>query len=49
MNAGLAKFHQLLGKYHDLKALDVWPGYVQDVPNDTFVPGWMNDEMEDEI
>ena len=49
MNAGLAKFHQLLSKYHDCKALDVWQGYVQDVPNDSFVPGWMMNEMEDEI
>ena len=48
MNAGVAKFHSLLEKYHDCKALDVWNGYVQDVPNDSFVPGWMMNEMEDE-
>ena len=49
MNAGVAKFHQLLETYHNFKTLDVWPGYVQDVPNDAFVPGWMEREMEDDI
>ena len=49
MNAGVAKFHQLLEKYRNFKALDVWPGYVQDVPNDAFVPGWKEREMEDDI
>ena len=49
MNAGLAKFHELMEKYHNCKVLDVWPGYVGDVPNDAFVPGWMEREMEDEI
>ena len=49
MNAGVAKFHQLLEKYHNFKVLDVWPGYVQNVPNDAFVPGWKEREMEDDI
>lgn len=49
MNAGVAKFHELLEKYHNCKALDVWPGYVGDVPNDAFVPGWAEREMEDEF
>ena len=49
MNAGIAKFHELLEKYHNCKALDFYPGYVQDVPNDAFVPTWMQQEMEDEI
>ena len=49
MNAGIAKFHDLLGKYHDCKALDQWPGFVGDIPNDCFVPTWMEREMEDEI
>ena len=50
MNAGVVKFHQLLGKYHDCKTLDFWPGYMTgNVPNDSFVPGWMEREMEDEI
>ena len=48
MKAGLAKFHELLGKYHDCKVLDYWPGYLTgNVPNDSFVPGWMNDMEED--
>lgn len=49
MNAGVAKFHELLGKYHDCKEADLWAGYVGDVPNDAFVPNWMQQEMEDEI
>ena len=50
MDAGLAKFHELLSKYHDCKALDVWPGYlVGNVPNDAFVPGWMEREFEDDM
>lgn len=49
MNAGDAKFHQLLGKLHACKAIDSWPGYVGDVPNDAFVPTWAEREMEDEF
>lgn len=50
MNAGVAKFHELLGKYHDCNVLDNWPGYlIGDVPNDCFVPTWMEREMEDEM
>ena len=49
MNAGIAKFHQLMDKYHECKALDVWQGYVQDVPNDSYVPNWMQQEMEDDF
>jgi len=49
MNAGDAKFHQLLEKYHACRVADQWPGYVGDVPNDAFVPTWMEREMEDEM
>lgn len=49
MNAGIAKFHQLLQKYHDCKVVDIWPGYVSDVPNDSFVPTWAEREMEDDF
>ena len=49
MKAGVAKFHELLGKYHSCKVLDSWPGYVSDVPNDSYVPGWKEREMEDEV
>lgn len=48
MNAGNAQFHLLLGKLHDCKTLDVYPGYVGDVPNDSYVPGWMDDDVYDE-
>jgi exodeoxyribonuclease VIII len=47
MKAGVAKFHELLDRYHSCKTLDMFPGYVQDIPNDAFVPGWMEREMED--
>ena len=50
MNAGDAKFHQLLEKYHACSAIDEWPGYLNgNVPNDAFVPGWMMNELEDEF
>lgn len=49
MAAGIAKFHELLQKYHDCKIADIWPGYVSDVPNDSYVPGWAEREMEDEF
>lgn len=49
MKAGVGKFHQLLEKYHNCNVLDAWPGYVNsDTPNDSFVPGWWEREMEDE-
>lgn len=50
MVAGVAKFHELLEKYHNCRVLDNWPGYMTgDVPNDTFVPTWMERMMEDEM
>lgn len=48
MGAGIAKFHQLLDKYHQCKMLDQWPGYMTgNVPNDSYLPTWMEKEMED--
>ena len=44
MKAGREKFHELLQKYHECKEVDIWPGYVEDVANDTFVPGWYEEE-----
>lgn len=49
MNAGSSKFHELLVKMHNCKAVDIWPGYVGDVANDAFVPGWMEREMEEDF
>lgn len=49
MKAGDAKFHSLLERYHACKAIDTWPGYVGDVPNDAFVPTWKEREMEEEF
>lgn len=50
MNAGVAKFHELMEKYHGCKVLDTWPGYMTgNVPNDAFVPTWKEREMEDDI
>lgn len=48
-DAGNAQYHLLLGKLHDCKAVDIFPGYVGDVPNDSFVPGWMSSMLEEEI
>ena len=49
MGAGIAKFRQLMDKYHECRVLDKWPGYVGDVPNDAFLPNWMQQEMDDEF
>lgn len=49
MGAGIAKFHQLIDKYHECRVLDKYPGYVGDIPNDAFLPTWMEREMEDEF
>lgn len=50
MQAGLAKYHELLGKYHNCKMLGAWPGYMTDnVPNDAYVPGWAEKEMEEDL
>ena len=49
MNAGVAKLHQLLDKLHACSVIDQFPGYVQDVPNDAFVPTWMEREFEDDV
>ena len=49
MGAGVAKFHQLMDKYHQCKVLDQWPGYVYSVPNDSYLPTWMEREMEDDF
>ena len=48
MNAGIAKFHELLEKLHECKAVDMYPGYVDDVPNETYLPGWVSLGEEDE-
>ena len=48
IEAGAIKFRELMDKYHNCKVLDMWPGYVGDVPNDAFVPGWYEREMEGE-
>ena len=50
MAAGVAKFHELLRKMHECKEADLWAGYITgDVPNDAFVPTWMQQEFEDEM
>ena len=49
MNAGVAKFHELLEKYHECRLMDMYPGYVGDVPNDSYVPGWAADEIDEEF
>lgn len=40
MKMGDAKFHDLLQKYHECSIADIWTGYVDDIPNETMLPGW---------
>ena len=42
MLAGLDKYRELLGKYHQCKVLDYWPGYndMGEI-NEVTLPGWM--------
>ena len=47
MKIGVAKFHELLEKYHECKAVDLWPGYVDDLPNETTLPGWYSLDGEE--
>ena len=47
MKVGIAKFHELLEKYSDCKAADIWPGYCDDVPNETNLPGWWSLQEEE--
>jgi len=47
MKIGVAKFHELLEKYHECKAVDMWPGYVDDMPNETTLPGWFSLDGEE--
>ena len=49
MGAGVAKFRQLMDKYHECRVLDKYPGYVGNVPNDAFLPNWMQAAMEDDF
>ena len=49
MKVGVAKFHELLQKYHDCKMVDIWPGYVDDTPNETQLPGWWSLQDEEEL
>lgn len=48
MKVGVAKFHELLEKYHECKMVDIWSGYVDDVPNETTLPGWWSLEDSEE-
>lgn len=47
MEFGDAKYHNLLKRYHDCKTVDIFPGYVDDVPNDTMLPGWYMPEDDE--
>ena len=41
-------YHDLLRKYHECKEMDVWPGYAEDVANECWLPGWAENETEEE-
>jgi len=50
MDYGESVYHKLLRTYHDCKTVDIWEGYITgDVPNDSFLPTWMQAAMEDEL
>ena len=48
MEYGSTIYHELLRKYHECNEMDLWPGYVDDVANETQLPGWLM-MGEDEI
>lgn len=48
MALGVDTFHNLLGKVHACKMVDMWPGYVDDIPNEAYIPGWVDFEGEEE-
>lgn len=49
MNVGVAKYHELLNKYHTCKELDEWGGYlpVDGGYNWTNLPAWFDDSADD--
>lgn len=48
MEYGSRVFHDLLRKYHECSEMDLWNGYVDDVPNETQLPGWLMFGDEDD-
>lgn len=48
MQYGVNVYHDLLGKLHECKEVDLWPGYCDDVPNEAYIPGYINFEGEEE-
>ena len=48
MEYGSKVYHELLRKYHECKEMDLWPGYVGEVANDCWLPGWIESEFEEE-
>ena len=48
MEYGDRVYHDLMRKYHECKEVDIWPGYVDDVVNETWLPGWVDMESEEE-
>ena len=50
MLAGLDKYRELLGQYHECKEMGVWYGYNGpfDEPNESFLPGWVQLGVEEE-
>lgn len=48
MQYGSRVFHDLLRKYHECKEVDIWQGYVDDIANETQLPGWLMFGDEDD-
>lgn len=47
MKVGVAKFYELIEKYHECKMVDIWPGYCDGIPNETTLPWWYSLDGED--
>lgn len=52
MLAGIDKYRELMGKFHECKVMDYWPSYnVMGEMNEVILPGWLQlgiDEGDDE-
>lgn len=49
MLAGLDKYRELMGKFHECKVMDYWPGYNQmGEMNEVVLPGWMSLGVEED-
>ena len=49
MMAGIDKFRELIGRYHECRVMDFWPGYnAMGELNEVLLPGWMSLGVEED-